>query len=93
MSLCNFTYMATKTIAVDATVYRKLAGRKRESESFTKLLDRLADQQWLISARGRYHVGEKLEKAFELGTIHSNIDSSSGQITFWVYAGWIRLSR
>jgi predicted CopG family antitoxin len=35
--------MATKTIAVDAEVYRKLAGRKRESESFTKLLDRLAD--------------------------------------------------
>ena len=35
--------MATKTIAVDAEVYRKLAGRKRESESFTKLLGRLAD--------------------------------------------------
>jgi predicted CopG family antitoxin len=35
--------MATKTIAVDAAVYRKLAGRKRESESFTKMLDRLAD--------------------------------------------------
>jgi predicted CopG family antitoxin len=35
--------MATKTIAVDAEVYRKLAGRKRESESFTKLLARLAD--------------------------------------------------
>jgi len=35
--------MSTKTIAVDAAVYRKLAGRKRESESFTKLLDRLAD--------------------------------------------------
>ena len=35
--------MASKTIAVDAEVYRKLAGRKRESESFTKLLDRLAD--------------------------------------------------
>lgn len=35
--------MATKTIAVNAEVYRKLAGRKRESESFTKLLDRLAD--------------------------------------------------
>jgi predicted CopG family antitoxin len=35
--------MATKTIAVDSAVYRKLAGRKRESESFTKLLDRLAD--------------------------------------------------
>ncbi|MBU3666444.1 MAG: hypothetical protein FGM15_11305 [Chthoniobacterales bacterium] len=35
--------MATKTIAVDATVHRKLAGRKRESESFTKLLDRLAN--------------------------------------------------
>lgn len=37
--------MATKTIAVDAEVYRKLAGRKRESESFTKLLDRLADAE------------------------------------------------
>lgn len=35
--------MATKTIAVAAEVYRKLAGRKRESESFTKLLNRLAD--------------------------------------------------
>jgi predicted CopG family antitoxin len=35
--------MSTKTIAVDVTVYRKLADRKRESESFTKLLDRLAD--------------------------------------------------
>jgi predicted CopG family antitoxin len=35
--------MSTKTIAVDAEVYRKLAGRKRESESFTKLLGRLAD--------------------------------------------------
>ena len=35
--------MATKTIAVDATAYHKLAGRKRESEPFTKLLDRLAD--------------------------------------------------
>ncbi len=35
--------MSTKTIAVDLTVYRKLADRKRESESFTKLLDRLAD--------------------------------------------------
>ena len=35
--------MATKTIAVDAAIYRKLADRKRESESFTKLLDRLTD--------------------------------------------------
>jgi hypothetical protein len=35
--------VATKTISVDAAVHRKLAGRKRESESFSKLLDRLAD--------------------------------------------------
>jgi len=35
--------MSTKTIAVDVTVYRKLSDRKRESESFTRLLDRLAD--------------------------------------------------
>jgi len=36
--------MSTKTIAVDARVYRKLAGLKQESESFSRLLDRLAEK-------------------------------------------------
>ena len=36
--------MSTKTIAVDVTVYRKLLGLKRESESFSRLLDRLAGE-------------------------------------------------
>ena len=36
--------MSTKTIALDITVYRKLLGLKRESESFSKLLDRLVEE-------------------------------------------------
>ena len=36
--------MSTKTIAVDAGVYKKLAGVKREGESFSKAIDRLIDQ-------------------------------------------------
>jgi len=34
--------MATKTIGVDESVYAKLRRLKRETESFTRLLDRLA---------------------------------------------------
>ena len=41
---CRITYMSTKTIAVDLAVYRKLLGLKRESESFSRLLDRLAEE-------------------------------------------------
>ena len=36
--------MSTKTIAVDLAVYMKLARLKRESESFSKLIDRLVDE-------------------------------------------------
>ena len=36
--------MSTKTIAVDARVYDKLASVKREGESFSKAIDRLIDQ-------------------------------------------------
>ena len=36
--------MSTKTIAVDSRVYEKLAGVKREGESFSKAIDRLIDQ-------------------------------------------------
>lgn len=35
--------MSTKTIAVEISVYKKLAGVKRPSESFTKTIDRLLD--------------------------------------------------
>ena len=35
--------MATKTIAVEDRVYSRLARLKQESESFSKLLDRLVD--------------------------------------------------
>lgn len=36
--------MSVKTIAVDVEVYRKLVRLKRESESFSKLLDRLVEE-------------------------------------------------
>jgi hypothetical protein len=36
--------MSTKTIAVDVAVYRRLLGLKKESESFSRLLDRLVDE-------------------------------------------------
>jgi predicted CopG family antitoxin len=36
--------MSSKTIAVDTRVYQKLAGVKREGESFSKAIDRLIDQ-------------------------------------------------
>jgi len=35
--------MSTKTVALDAKVYTKLALLKRESESFSRLIDRLID--------------------------------------------------
>ncbi len=35
--------MSTKTIALDTRVYEKLAGLKRGSESFTKVIDRLIE--------------------------------------------------
>jgi predicted CopG family antitoxin len=36
--------MSTKTIAVDARVYDKLASVKREGESFSKAIERLIDE-------------------------------------------------
>lgn len=36
--------MSTKTIAVDAEVYRKLARVKAESESFSSVINRLVDR-------------------------------------------------
>lgn len=46
--------MSTKTIAVDSRVYEKLAGVKREGESFSKAIDRLIDQA------GAAHTGREI---------------------------------
>ena len=35
--------MSTKTIALESSVYERLAREKRESESFTKVISRLLD--------------------------------------------------
>jgi predicted CopG family antitoxin len=48
--------MSTKTIAVDTRVYEKLAGAKREGESFSKTIDRLIDQV------GAAHTGRDILK-------------------------------
>ena len=44
------------------------------------LLDHLTEENWLMAGNGRYHVGEKLEEAFEAGMMHTNIESRSGEI-------------
>lgn len=38
---CNDVCMSTKTIAVDARVYERLAAAKHEGESFSETIDRL----------------------------------------------------
>jgi len=43
-AICNFVCMSTKTIAVNSGVYEKLAGEKREGESFSRLLARLLEE-------------------------------------------------
>jgi len=45
-----------------------------------ELLDHLTEGEWLIAGGGRYHMGEKLEEAFESGFIHSNIESRGNEI-------------
>jgi len=36
--------MSTKTIAVDSRVYERLAGEKKDGESFSKAIDRLLEE-------------------------------------------------
>ncbi len=45
-----------------------------------ELMDHLTDEGWLIAGSGRYHMGEKLEEAFELGLMHSNIESRNNEV-------------
>ena len=53
--------MSTKTIAVEDQVYRKLAGQKREGESFTKAIDRLVE-----SRRGSRTCADAVAQAAEI---------------------------
>jgi predicted CopG family antitoxin len=46
--------MSTRTIAVDSEVYRKLHRLKRESESFSRVIDRL------VESTGRAHTGAEI---------------------------------
>jgi len=43
-SVCILVCMSTKTIAVDTQVYHRLAGVKKEGESFSKVIDRLLEE-------------------------------------------------
>ncbi len=51
--------MSTKTIAVDSRVYEKLAGAKREGESFSRLIDRILDQV------GAAHTGREILRGLQ----------------------------
>ena len=51
--------MSTKTIAVDSQVYDRLAGAKREGESFSKAIDRL------LRTAGAAHTGADILRALE----------------------------
>lgn len=51
--------MSTKTIAVDTRIYERLAGAKREGESFSKVIDRL------LTAVGEAHTGRDILRGVE----------------------------
>lgn len=48
--------MSTKTIAVETGVYQRLSREKRDSESFTKVIDRL------LKTSARAHTGSDIAK-------------------------------
>ena len=50
-STYRIPYMSTKTIAVDARVYERLAAVKKEGESFSRAIDRL------LAEMGAAHTG------------------------------------
>jgi predicted CopG family antitoxin len=52
--------MSTRTIAVDAGVYDRLAGVKRKGESFSKVIDRLLDEL------GEAHTGRDILRGLDL---------------------------
>jgi len=51
--------MSTKNIAVDSRVYKRLAGEKREGESFSKAIDRLLEEV------GAAHTGHDILRGLE----------------------------
>ena len=55
----KMTYMSTKTIGIDSRVYERLAGAKREGESFSKVIDRL------LREAGAAHTGAHILRALE----------------------------
>ena len=53
--------MSTKTIAVNSSVYDRLAGEKREGESFSSATDRLLEEV------GAAHTGRDVLRGLEEG--------------------------
>lgn len=62
--------MGTKTIRVSEDVYSRLKARKRESESFTDLLDRLVDTDRDLESG----YGEWSNVAHELQDVHDELE-------------------
>jgi predicted CopG family antitoxin len=62
--------MGTKTIRVSDDVYKRLAARKREGESFTDLLDRIVDRDRDVEAG----FGAWAETADAMEAVHERLD-------------------
>lgn len=61
--------MATKTISITEEAYRKLASMKKENESFSKVIERIAGKKKLGKFFGvlSEETANKLEKAIKDG--------------------------
>jgi len=80
-SACRNARMSTKTIAVEASVYERLANAKRPSESFTKVIDRLLAE----SRRGI--CAQAVSDAAELWDGDPRAERDAGEIERIVEAG------
>jgi predicted CopG family antitoxin len=79
--------MSTKTIALEVSVYDKLLGRKKPSESFTKTIDRLIsetrDQNTCAAAGQIWKVGSEREAQIMDKTLRKNCLRKNREPSAW----------
>lgn len=57
--------MGSKTISLSNEAYERLKSRKREGESFSDVVNRLAGERPLLDIVGTGHPGDGVEEAIE----------------------------